>query len=130
MEPVSYTHLDVYKRQPYWGTTTNQSETFYALPEDAIDVMTVGSSSLLVSVSPLVMWDAQGITSYSRCTSVQAPLILSLIHISWPRDDAGSSIAQAGARVFHRPGRKATLWDRKTAHWNAKRAVWRYAPPC
>ena len=60
---------------PYWGTTTNQSETFYALPEDAIDVMTVGSSSLLVSVSPLVMWDAQGITSYSRCTSVQAPLI-------------------------------------------------------
>lgn len=41
---------------PYWGTTTNQSETFYALPEDSIDVMTVGSSSLLVSVSPLVMW--------------------------------------------------------------------------
>ena len=59
---------------PYWGTTTNQSETFYALPEDAIDVMTVGSSSLLVSVSPLVMWDAQGITSLFHSTSV-APLI-------------------------------------------------------
>ena len=60
---------------PYWGTTTNQSETFYALPEDSIDVMTVGSSSLLVCVSPLVMWESRGITSYSRCTSVQAPLI-------------------------------------------------------
>ena len=60
---------------PYWGTTTIQSETFYALPGDSIDVMTVGSSSLLVSVSPLVMWESRGITSYSRCTSVQAPLI-------------------------------------------------------
>ena len=60
---------------PFWVETSNQSVTFYDLPADSIDVMIVGSSSLRVGVSPLAMWGSHGITSFSRSSSVQAPLI-------------------------------------------------------
>ena len=60
---------------PFWSETSNQSETFYNLAEDEIDVMVVGSSSLRAGVSPLAMWEARGITAFSRSSSVQAPLI-------------------------------------------------------
>ena len=60
---------------PFWESSTNQSATFYDLPADSIDVMIVGSSSLRSGVSPLAMWGSHGITSFSRSSSVQAPLI-------------------------------------------------------
>ncbi|MDD6310919.1 MAG: hypothetical protein PUB09_03155 [Firmicutes bacterium] len=58
---------------PFNDQDTNQTATFYETEEDSVDVLTVGASSVMVSFSPLRLYENTGITSYVRCSSVQAP---------------------------------------------------------
>lgn len=48
---------------------TITTKGFYELPKNSIDVLFVGDSSLLNSVSPMEMWNKEGITSYNHSNS-------------------------------------------------------------
>ena len=49
----------------------SQTTTFYRQPEDSIDVLFLGASGFFRGVSPLVMWEEQGFTAYSRAIPSQ-----------------------------------------------------------
>lgn len=46
---------------------------FYAEPQNTLDVVFIGSSTLRSSINPLVLWEEYGITSYDMATSSQRP---------------------------------------------------------
>ena len=46
---------------------------FYAEPQNTLDVVFIGSSTLRSSINPLVIWENYGITSYDIVTSSQRP---------------------------------------------------------
>ena len=46
-------------------------ENYYALPEDTVDVLLLGSSHMGMNVNPGQMWDEQGIAAYSCWGSIQ-----------------------------------------------------------
>ena len=52
------------------GITTIQN--YYALPEDTVDVLMVGSSHIGVNVDPSLMWEEHGIASYACWAGTQA----------------------------------------------------------
>ncbi len=54
---------------------SNEIHAFYSEPQDTIDVLYVGSSPLLRGVSPMVMWEEHGFTSYVRASALQAPAV-------------------------------------------------------
>jgi hypothetical protein len=63
---------------PRWvGINDNLSRTatFYTQPRNTIDVLFLGASSFRSGISPLVIWEKFGFTSYSRATSPQAPAV-------------------------------------------------------
>lgn len=60
---------------PFNEQDTNQTATFYKLEPNSVDILAVGSSSVMVGFSPLRLYEKTGITSYVRCSSVQAPAI-------------------------------------------------------
>jgi len=58
------------KKFDYYSQTT----TFYEQPDDSIDVIFFGASGFFRGVSPLVMWEEQGFTGYSRAIPSQQAL--------------------------------------------------------
>ena len=50
-------------------------ETFYAQPQNSIDVLFLGTSSFRNGFSPMTIWEETGITSYLRATAGQLPLV-------------------------------------------------------
>ena len=63
---------------PKWkGKNDNISRTitFYNQPENSIDVLIIGASSLRNGVSPLIMWKEKGFNSYVRATNAQDPMV-------------------------------------------------------
>ena len=55
--------------------TYSRITTFYKQPKNSLDVLFIGSSSFLDGISPLILWEEEGIASYNRATSVQAPAV-------------------------------------------------------
>lgn len=55
--------------------TYKRVTTFYKQPKNSIDVIFIGASSFHHGISPLAIWEEEGIVSYSRATSVQAPAV-------------------------------------------------------
>lgn len=60
---------------PFFGKDTNQSYSYYDIPENSIDVLIVGGSMTRVSVSPLLIFEETGITAYNRGSARQLPEI-------------------------------------------------------
>ena len=60
---------------PFSNERSNQNRTFYHLEKNSVDVLIVGSSTLLVGLSPLELWDNYGLVAYTRGGSVQIPEI-------------------------------------------------------
>lgn len=56
---------------PYNDQDTNQTATLYDLPENSIDVLFVGTSPILVGMSPLELFHETGITSQVWGSSTQ-----------------------------------------------------------
>ncbi len=54
----------------YMTTTT---DGFFALPEDSVDIIFIGSSHILRGVSPMVLSEEYGTSAYLRATVVQPP---------------------------------------------------------
>lgn len=54
---------------------TNEIHAFYDEPEHTIDVLCVGSSPLLRGISPMLMYQEHGFTSYLRASALQAPSV-------------------------------------------------------
>ena len=53
----------------------DEIHAFYSEPKDSIDVMFMGSSPILRGVSPMVLWNQEGFTSYVRASALQAPAV-------------------------------------------------------
>lgn len=60
---------------PYNSETSIQSKSFYEMEENTIDVLIVGTSTVLVGLSPLELYDRYGIVAYTRGSSRQPPEI-------------------------------------------------------
>lgn len=58
---------------PFNEQDTNQTATFYETPEDSVDVLIAGTSSIMVGLSPLKLYEDTGITAHVRGSSVQSP---------------------------------------------------------
>ena len=54
---------------------TTNAQGFYDLPNNSMDVLCVGSSQIFYNLSPLVMWEKYGFTSYVRGSANQTPLL-------------------------------------------------------
>ncbi len=67
-------HFTYMMREPIMEKTNLMG--FYAEPEDTLDVVFIGSSTLRTSVNPIVLWQDYGITSYDIATSSQRPTAL------------------------------------------------------
>jgi hypothetical protein len=62
--------------QKKWPERTATEIRFHSEPKNSIDVLFVGSSSFYRGVSPLVLWNQYGFTSYVLANSNQSPLAL------------------------------------------------------
>lgn len=60
---------------PKWISTTTQMKSFYELERNSIEVLGIGSSSMLMGFSPLTLWEEEGISSQSICSNVQSPQV-------------------------------------------------------
>lgn len=63
---------------PKWSSTWKTTDTvtgFYQLEEDSIDTLFLGSSQVISGVSPMQLYQEQGISSYSLGTEQQPMLI-------------------------------------------------------
>lgn len=60
---------------PYSWMDTNQAKTFYKISDNSTDVVAIGTSLMLMSFSPLRMYDKTGVSSYNRASSVQYPRV-------------------------------------------------------
>lgn len=60
---------------PFFGKDTNQSRSYYEIPENSIDVLVVGGSMTRVSMSPLLIYENTGIATYNRGSARQLPEI-------------------------------------------------------
>ena len=58
---------------PYYIQDTDQNRTFYKTEKNTVDVLIAGSSTLLVGLSPLEIWEDYGIVAHTRASTVQAP---------------------------------------------------------
>lgn len=58
---------------PYYVPDADQNETFYKTEKNTVDVLIAGSSTLLVGLSPLELWENYGIVAYTRASTLQAP---------------------------------------------------------
>jgi len=52
-----------------------KTKTFYDQPKNTIDVLFFGDSTFRNGISPLILWQTAGITSYVRATSRQDPMV-------------------------------------------------------
>lgn len=63
---------------PKWEGKRNAAvkvASFYQQPKNSIDVLFIGASSFRSGLSPLLMWEQHGITSYLRVSSRQSPIV-------------------------------------------------------
>jgi hypothetical protein len=63
---------------PKWARqfdTTSRITTFYQQPKDSIDVLFLGASSYRQGISPLLLWEEYGFTSYVLASSLQSPAV-------------------------------------------------------
>lgn len=63
-----------YYHDSEWSTTATY-EGFYAIPEDSVDVIFVGSSAGAAGIVPQALYDEYGITSYNLCCEQQNLLV-------------------------------------------------------
>lgn len=70
---IIFSNTSDYLRRP--DDESDEIHAFYNEPEDSIDVLFMGSSPILRGVSPMVMWNQQGFTSYVRASALQAPAV-------------------------------------------------------
>ncbi len=70
---IIFSNTSDYLRRP--DDESDEIHAFYNEPEDSIDVLFMGSSPILRGVSPMVMWNQQGFTSYVRASALQAPVV-------------------------------------------------------
>ena len=52
-----------------------EKAAFYQQPANTLDVVYIGSSSMVRAVSPMEIWYHYGIPSYSLATTLQAPVV-------------------------------------------------------
>jgi hypothetical protein len=57
-----------------WSDRNPSELQFHSEPKNSIQVLFLGASSFFKGISPLVMWNEYGFTSYVRSTSMQSPL--------------------------------------------------------
>lgn len=57
------------------SAATQIATGFYEEPENSLDVLYFGLSTMRNGISPLTIWNSYGITGYSRASSIQSPLI-------------------------------------------------------
>lgn len=66
-------------RQKWNYTRDNAAQqivrSYYLQPDDSIDVLLLGASTVRNGLSPLEMYHEYGFTSYSRATSIQLPVV-------------------------------------------------------
>ncbi len=62
--------------QKKWPGRTATEIRFHSEPKNSIDVLFVGSSSFYRGISPLVLWNEYGFTSYVLANSNQSPLAI------------------------------------------------------
>lgn len=60
---------------PYSSETTSQTDSFYKLEKNTIDVLIVGTSTIFVGISPLQLYEEEGIVAHTRASSMQPPII-------------------------------------------------------
>lgn len=60
---------------PFNAQDTNQTKTFYKTDKNSVDILMVGTSTLMVALSPLELWKKYGFVSHVRGSSIQAPII-------------------------------------------------------
>lgn len=58
------------------GDNYSRALEFYSQPKDTIDVLFLGASSTLRAVSPLVIWEDYGISSYVLASPIQPPVVI------------------------------------------------------
>lgn len=68
-----FSNMSDYLRRP--DDESDEIHAFYDEPTDSIDVLFMGSSPILRGVSPMVMWNQDGFTSYVRASALQAPSV-------------------------------------------------------
>lgn len=68
-----FSNTSDYLRRP--DDESDEIHAFYDEPQDSIDVLFMGSSPILRGVSPMVMWNQEGFTSYVRASALQAPSV-------------------------------------------------------
>lgn len=56
---------------PYDQIYTDSESSFYELPEDSVDILIIGTSSIWEGLSPLILYDELGVTSYVRGSARQ-----------------------------------------------------------
>lgn len=70
---IIFSNTSDYLRRP--DDESDEIHAFYNEPKDSIDVLFMGSSPMLRGVSPMVMWNQEGFTSYVRASALQAPSV-------------------------------------------------------
>lgn len=60
---------------PYFDDDTHQSEQFYSVEKDSVDVMLVGASSILRGFSTNTLWESFGLTAEIRGSTSATPFI-------------------------------------------------------
>ncbi|MDD4844241.1 MAG: hypothetical protein PHU31_07910 [Anaerotignum sp.] len=68
-----FSNTSDYLRRP--DDESDEIHAFYDESKDSIDVLFMGSSPILRGVSPMVMWEQEGFTSYIRASALQAPVV-------------------------------------------------------
>lgn len=68
-----FSNTSDYLRRP--DDESDEIHAFYDEPKESIDVLLMGSSPILRGVSPMVMWEEEGFTSYVRASALQAPSV-------------------------------------------------------
>ncbi|WMI81889.1 hypothetical protein [Anaerotignum sp. MB30-C6] len=64
-----FSNTSDYLRRP--DDESDEIHAFYDEPKESIDVLFMGSSPILRGVSPMVMWEQEGFTSYVRASALQ-----------------------------------------------------------
>jgi len=72
---LSYTTSIIVPKGKSKKENINRTTTFYKQPENSIDVLFIGASTFRNAMSPLIMWEEYGFTSYVRATSAQSSMI-------------------------------------------------------
>lgn len=68
-----FSEISSYMRRP--DDESDEIHAFYDEPKNSIDILFSGSSPMLRGISPMIMWEQNGFTSYVRASASQAPSV-------------------------------------------------------